>query len=200
MGPGRDARHARVPAELSCFSFHSTQPWRRCGPRGSFHGQRGAPQFCSKGHPSKQHQGWAWGLLSTEQTTLLGRGQGSGDGDSKSAAVHHGGAGEHPWASLNLFLHQKLGVVSSPTSQMGEVKSESLNVAERLAHRRTIINVRFPMSILVATLILMPNMTLPMLFRDHIPRGVCSYEGRVRGQGRRSANTHSLPLPPDPST
>lgn len=102
MGPGRDPRRARVPAELSCFSFHSTRPRRRCGPRGSFCGQRGAPQFCSKGHPSKQHQGWAWGLLSTEQTPLLGRGQESGDGDSKSAAVHHGGAGEHSWASLNL--------------------------------------------------------------------------------------------------
>ena len=57
------------------------------------------------------------------------------------------------------FLHQKPGPVSSPTSCVGDVKNESPNVAERLVHRRTTINVSFPVSILVAPLILTPNMT-----------------------------------------
>lgn len=59
-------------------------------------------------------------------------------------------------ASLGLsepqFLHQKL-TVSSATSCMGEVKNEGLNVAEHLVYRRTTINVSFPISILVASLI-----------------------------------------------
>lgn len=106
-GPGRDPCCARVPAKL-CFSFPSTWPRRRRGPRGRFHGQRGTPQFCSKGHPSKQHQGWAWGLLSTKQTPLLGGGQRSGDGDSNSAAVHHGGGtGEHSSQNLSFFIRNR---------------------------------------------------------------------------------------------
>lgn len=70
-GPRRDP----LLCEGACqtlFFLPSTRPWRRRGPRGRFHGQRGTPQFCSKGHPSKQHQGWAWGLLSTKQIPLGG--------------------------------------------------------------------------------------------------------------------------------